>query len=223
MTLKELLYPPRCLFCGKIRPDGMPCEDCLKSAVELTATVCTVCGNYPENCKCSLRSFAFRRNVSCFEYAGGPRTMVLRYKQRYKPQLADFMSRRMYHHLRVRLGEEFDCITFVPQSYRSWVRRGFYPTKELAERLGIRMNLPVRSLLRRVGDSQQKYIRGGDRWANARKNYELLRDAKISGRVLLIDDLFTSGATLNACAELLRQAGAEEVCCCTFAISAKKS
>lgn len=223
MNLKDLVYPPRCPFCGAIQKEPIPCEPCLKATTELTAMVCPTCGAYPEDCCCGIRQFAFRRNVAAFAYVGAPRNLVLRFKMRNRPQLAEFMSRRMYFHIKARLGEDFSCITYVPQTRQSSMKRGYYPTKVLAEHLAARLNLPCVSLLKRVGGKQQKYVSTADRWANARSNYALLPNAKAQGRVLLIDDLLTTGATLNVCAELLRTAGAEEVFCATFAIAVKKS
>lgn len=223
MKLKDLIYPPRCPFCETIQRDETPCKQCLKNTTELTAIVCPICGAYPEDCHCGLRQFAFRRNVSAFAYAGAPRNMLLRFKQRNRPQLAEFMSRRMYYHIIARLGKEFSCITYVPQTRQSSLKRGYYPSKVLAEALASRLELPCRCVLRRVGNVQQKYLSSEERWANAKENYKLLPNASVAGRVLLIDDLFTTGATLNACAELLREAGAEEVVCATFANAVKKS
>ncbi len=223
MNLKQLIYPPRCPFCGRIMTEEVPCEDCLKQATELTAVVCGTCGASPEHCGCSGRTFAFRRNVSAFLYERSPRKLVLRFKQRKKPQLAAFMARRMYHHIKARLGTDFSLITYVPQTRLKSIRRGFCPARLLAETLSDRLNIPCVPLLRRLGGREQKYEKGNDRWINAKRNYALLKKAKVGGRVLLIDDLMTTGATLNACAALLREAGAEEVCCATFAITAKKS
>lgn len=224
MTLKELIYPPRCPFCGELRMEQGPCDVCLKNTTELTAITCRVCGAYPEDCHCGQRAYAFQRNVSAFAYTGAPRTLLLRYKQRYKPQLADFMTRRMYAHIKARLGEAFDAVAYVPQTRKSSYDRGYYPTRILAEKLADRLGLPCVHPLKRTAGMEQKDVRtSADRWANARRSYALRRGAKIEGRILLIDDLFTTGATLNTCAELLRQGGAEEVFCATFAIAVKKS
>lgn len=223
MNLLNLLYPPRCPFCGGILKEPGVCAQCLKATTELTATVCRVCGAYPENCHCGNRSFAFLRNVSAFTYEGAPRNLLLRFKQRNRPQLGAFMAKRMYYHIRARLGEEFDSIVYVPQSVRRSMERGYCPAKLLAEDLAARFECPCADVLRRIGGVQQKYLSSADRWSNAKESYSLKRNAKINGKVLLIDDLFTTGATLNACAELLREAGAEEVVCATFAITVKKS
>ncbi len=223
MKLLNLLYPPRCPFCGGILKEPGVCGQCLKNTTELTATVCRVCGAYPENCHCGNKAFAFRRNVSAFTYEGAPRNLLLRFKQRNRPQLGAFMAKRMYHHIRARLGEAFDAIVFVPQSLRRSMERGYCPAKLLAEDLAKRFDCPCADVLQRIGGVQQKYLSSADRWANAKESYSLKKNACVGGRVLLIDDLFTTGATLNACAELLRKAGAEEVVCATFAITVKKS
>ncbi len=223
MTLKDLIYLPRCPFCGKVQKETGPCEPCLKNTTELTAIVCRGCGAYPEDCHCGLRSFAFQRNVAAFAYDGAPRNLLLRYKQRHKPQLAEFMSRRMYFHIKARLGEDFNAVAYVPQTYKSSIDRGYYPTRILAEKLADRLGLPCVHLLKRTVGVEQKYLSSADRWTNAKKSYALRRGAKAEGRVLLIDDLLTTGATLSTCAELLREAGAEEVLCATFAVAVKKS
>lgn len=223
MTLKDLIFPPSCVFCGKIMDRNKPCEECLKQATELTATVCNRCGAYPEDCSCMGREFFFTRNISCFIYEKSPRNLLLRYKLRYKPQLAKFIARRMYYHIRARLGSDFSMVVYVPQSRRARIRRGFSPTKEFARLIAKYLGVECCCPLRRVGSLQQKYVASGERWANAKRNYTLLPGKQVHGRVLLVDDLFTTGATLNACAELLKLAGAEEVVCGTFAIKAKKS
>ncbi len=221
--IRDLIYPKRCLFCGRLVKEEDVCSACAKHIIELTAEVCPRCGAYFENCMCSHRSFAFVRNVSAFSYEGAPRTMLLRFKQRNRPQLHAFIGRRMYFHIIARLGQDFDWIVYVPQSYQSTRKRGYCPAYLLAKELEGYLNVPILSALKRVGNTQQKYVKNNERWSNAKQNYALRANVVLSGKVLLVDDLFTSGATLNACAELLRQAGADEVYTATFAITAKKS
>lgn len=223
MSLKSLLYPPRCPFCGKLMEREEPCAECLRNATELTAAVCRRCGAYPEDCSCGQWSYPFTRNVSCYLYEKSPRTALLRFKLRNSPQQVRFIGRRMYFHILARLGKEFSCVTYVPQSFQRTLKRRYNPTKILAEYIAGELGVPCKRTLWRVRGKQQKYLKGNDRWANARKSYKLRRKNVLSGKVLLIDDLFTTGATLSACAALLKEAGAEEVVCATFAINRKKS
>lgn len=223
MTLKQLLYPPRCPFCGRILAQEGACEDCLKKACELTASICKRCGADLEHCSCYGRSFAFQRNVSAFLYEHSVRNLVLRFKQRRKPQLAKFMSRRMYYHVMARLGTEFSAVTYVPQTKKKSMSRGYCPAKLLAEELAELLKVDCVKVLSRCGGREQKYVSGKERWENAKRNYKRMKGTTIHGKVLLVDDLITTGATLNACSALLLEAGADEVYCATFAIAAKNS
>ena len=221
--MKNLLFPSRCPFCGRIRAEKGPCERCMKYTLELSGVICERCGALPEFCKCKERPFSFVRNISAFTYAGGPRTMLLRMKARKAPQLAVFMANRMYYHIRGRYPSDFSVIVYVPQSKKKDFQRGYAPAQLLAEELARRFDLPVESPLVRVGEREQKYLTAQERRENAAANYKLRRNASLHGKVLLIDDLFTTGSTLDACAALLKTAGAEEVYTATFCITAKKS
>lgn len=189
MNLKQLIYPPRCPFCGKIMVEEGPCEPCMKQATELTALICRTCGADPEHCGCGGRSFAFHRNVSAFLYERSPRRLVLRFKERKKPQLAEFMANRMYHHVFARLGTDFSVITFVPQTRWKNFSRGYSPARLLAERLSERMDVPCVEVLQRVKGRQQKNAKASERWENAKCSYKLQNDAQVHGRVLLVDEI----------------------------------
>ncbi|MBQ8599789.1 MAG: ComF family protein [Clostridia bacterium] len=221
--VKKLIFPPRCPFCGRVEKNSRPCEKCLKSAKELSDAVCPKCGSFPEFCKCTSRSFSFKRNVSAFAYEGGPRLALLRFKERNAPQLSEFMANRMYHHIVGRYKTSFDAITYVPQTRLKSLRRGYCPAEILAGQLADRLHLPLIQPLMRVGNRQQKYLSAAGRYKNAGRNYALCKNISLRGKVLLIDDLFTTGATLDACASLLKKAGASEVCTATFCIAVKKS
>lgn len=221
MNLHTLLYPPRCPFCGEINKDGLPCDTCLKEAVELTEKVCSVCGAYPENCVCRKNRYAFTRNVSAYYYDGPARHLLLRFKGSGKrPQLADFMVRRMLRQIEGRLaGHNFAAVAFMPSSTYRNLTRGFAPAHLLAEGLAEKLDLPlINPLKRRLFSRQQKAFSSAARWEHARKLYRLRRDVTLSGEILLVDDLFTTGASLSTCAALLRKAGADRVFTVTFAI-----
>ena len=223
MTFKDLIYLPRCPFCWQIRFTNEPCPACLDKVTELTDVVCHQCGAPPANCTCRGRSVAFSRNISAFIYDHGARQMLLRYKEGQKPQLSKFMSRRLYYHVAARYPGGFSAVTFVPQSRRSDFRRGYCPAQLLAQGLADQMGLPLVPLLQRVGEREQKELKGRARWENAHRNFALLPRVSAQGKVLLVDDLVTTGATLHRCAQLLKEAGATEVATATFCIALKNS
>lgn len=224
MKLKELFFPPRCPFCGRVSKREEPCQRCKASARELTGEVCRFCGVLPEDCFCRpLRPFAFDRNISAFYYSGGARTLVLRYKERSAPQLAPFMAKRMLRQIEGRLEGPFSAIVYVPNTARATLRRGYSPTRLLADELSLMLNVPVVEGLCRNHAPQQKYQKNSSaRWKNAKENYLLHKGGSFTGNILLIDDITTTGASLDACAALLKKAGAERVYGVTFAASAKK-
>ncbi len=223
MNLKELLYPPRCPFCGKLQETELPCKPCMDTAEELTGEVCRSCGAHPECCCCHGTPNIFERNISCYYYKGAPRRVLLRFKLYYRPQLAPFIARRMASHIRGRYTQKFTALCYVPNSPLSFLKRGYWPTRLLGRELARQLNLPLVNGLKRVGFKQQKYLTAAQRQVNARKSYRLHRGITLSGPVLLIDDLTTTGATLNACADLLKKGGAEQVYTATYAITQKKS
>ncbi len=222
MNVKDLFFPPRCPFCGKVKKEKGPCENCLSSAEELTGVVCHTCGAHPEYCCCGRMPNQFERNVSCYYYKGAARQLLLRFKLRNCPQLAPFIAHRMAQHIRGRYAAHFSAICFVPNSPLNSFKRGYLPTRLLAEELADELHFPLVYALERVHFQQQKYLNGAERRANAQKSYRSRKNVALSGSVLLIDDLITTGATLNACAELLKKAGAERVYTATFAITQKR-
>ncbi len=224
INFRTLLFPPRCPFCGKVGKREEPCKRCKASARELTGEVCKSCGVLPEDCFCRpLKPFAFERNISAFYYAGGARTLVLRYKERSSPQLAPFMAKRMLRQIEGRLEGDFSAITFVPNTMRATLKRGYSPTRLLAQELSVMLDVPMVEGLARNHAPQQKYQKNSAaRWKSAKENYLLQKGATFFGNVLLVDDVTTTGASLDACAALLKKAGAERVYAVTFAASAKK-
>ncbi len=223
MTFKDLIYLPHCPFCWSLQFTHTPCAACMEKLTELSDVICRKCGAPPAKCNCTNRLVSYTRNISAFTYEYGPRQLLLRYKEGQKPQLSAFMSHRMYFHILARYGRNFSAITYVPQSRQSMLRRGYCPAQLLAEELARQLDLPLISLLQRVGNREQKELKGNARWQNARQNFDLLPGAAVAGKVLLIDDLITTGATLHACAQLLKRAGAKEVFTATFCIAVKNS
>ncbi len=223
MTLKDWLFPPRCPFCGRVQKDHFPCKSCLDTVEELTGEVCYSCGAHPECCCCHSTPNSFERNISCYYYKGPIRRLILHFKSYNRPQLAPFMAQRMASHIRGRYHQEFSAICYVPNSPFNFIKRGYLPTRLLAEELSDRLEIPVVNALMRIRFKQQKYLNAAQRRINARKSYRLQRNVSLSGQVLLVDDLTTTGASLNACTELLKKAGAERVYTVTYAITQKNS
>jgi ComF family protein len=111
-----------------------------------------------------------------------------------------------------------DAVTWVPLSRRRLATRGYDQAKALASAVAPRLGVPSVRCLRRVGDAGPQARRGG---ADRRRAMQGVFAAAgpVSGRILLVDDVLTTGATASACAEVLRTAGAAEVALLTAARS----
>lgn len=214
-ALLDLLFPPKCPFCGRLLEEGQTllCPDCQR---DLPWTQ----GAQGE------RSFEFvDLCASPLWYGGQVRRSHHRYKfagvQAYAEPYAVLMAQCVEDHLSGR----FDVITWVPLSrWRLW-RRGYDQSQLLAQRLAGKMDMPCVALLKKVRHTRaQSGLTGeSERRANVLGAYRLSPDAEVQGRrVLLVDDVVTTGATLSECARILRTAGAAEVVCVTLATAEKK-
>ena len=117
-----------------------------------------------------------------------------------------------------------DVVTWTPLSRRSLKKRGFDQARLLAETVGKERSLPVEPILEKIRETRQQSLLDtpAERKANALGAYALRAGVNVTGKkILLVDDVVTSGATLSACARVLKQAGAAEVWCVTLAQAGK--
>ncbi len=203
------LYPARCLFCRALLPPDAGervCAACFDAYVRGGAAVSELDGGL----------FC----VSALRYGGLARQAVLRLKFLRQTALAPPMAELMVRALRRFYGPgDFDCVSWVPVSFWRRLGRGFDQSALLARDAGRALDLPLRPLLRKIRHNRrQSSLPQARRRENVRGVYRLRKNADAAGlRVLLVDDVATSGATLTAAAQVLRQAGAARVTALTFA------
>ena len=214
----------KCVACGCIQTDGKPvCDSCKKTLYRITGIRCEYCGREILHCSCLRRRNIFSRNISVYRYDGSASNIVKRFKIGKLTQLAVYISSEMSILIKEEYGDiKFDCMTFVPSSRFKDMRRGFSHTKLIADRISNDLKIPNLSLLKRkFGTKEQKGQSARNRVINVRDKYRAVRD--VSGmKILLIDDVITTGSSLNECARMLKKAGASEVFCATFASTYKK-
>lgn len=206
----DLLFPPKCPFCQKILEDTQ-------------APVCWVC--QPRlpwlSGKAGERRIDFAD--SCFSplaYREPVPEAIQRYKFGRVRALGKPFAQLMAQCLKDRLDAEADLICWAPLSKRRLRERGFDQARLLAEGVGQLCAIPVRPLLKKVRDTrpQAELEEESARQANARGVYAMLSEVDLTGkRVVLVDDVVTSGATLSECAAVLCMGGAKQVLCLTLA------
>ena len=149
-------------------------------------------------------------------YKGKAKEAIRQLKFRHRPDLASGMGDMM---ARLVLPRSFDLVTFVPMTRKSRKQRGYNQAQLLAREVAFICALPCYSLLEKTGENPSQHTLGRtERLTNAKGLYRAAHLEKIKGqRILLIDDVITTGSTLASCAEELQKAGAKEIGCLAFA------
>jgi predicted amidophosphoribosyltransferase len=220
--LLSLIVPPLCVTCLEPEFSGSAlCPDCRARLVALPGARCRRCGapvvRDSRDCReCRGRSFAFARAWSAFAYEGVCRRVVTALKSRSAVAVTGFMGGEIARRCPSGLVE--GILVPVPAHARRRRLHGFNPAREIARALGRRSGCPVRDLLERTGRAPpQVGLERAARLANARGSVGLRSGASAPERAVLVDDVYTTGATLDACARALRAAGSNEVMAVTFA------
>lgn len=211
--LASVLFPPKCVLCGKLlgKDELDLCRDCRETV-----------NPYPFGKRKGqfLDSFA-----AVWYYEGNVRNSLLRFKFRGAGQYADAYGRLLAMKIQQTHPEGFDILTWIPVSALRKLRRGYDQVELLAKAVGRELGMKPQPLLRKVRHNPpQSHIQGeAERRANVLGVYRLRRDAAVSGkRILLLDDILTTGATAGEAARVLKTAGAKEVHCAAVAAAGKE-
>ena len=210
MGLLGLVLPSRCAGCGV--PGPPLCGACAGALIRVAPPVCERCGcpgAWPvRRCvECSGRRLAFARARGALVYDARARPLVSAWKERGRRDLARPLAEIVAE---VIARPDVDVVTFVPGDRERGRERGHVPAARLADALGELWSLPVSRLLTRAGGSRrQAGLPRAERGGNVRGAFRAR--ATVSGRVALVDDVYTTGATVSACASALRRAGARRV------------
>ena len=208
-VLLDLLFPPKCAFCGKLteREDRGVCPDCRRDLPwtdNLSRKVDFISGVYAP-----------------LVYEGSVRQALLGYKFNGAPARGETFGRLIAAELRRREKTDFDVVTWAPLSRRRMRRRGYDQAQLLAEAAARELGLPCEGLLRKVRHTPaQSGIQTPEaRRANVSGVYVLSEPNRAEGRrVLLVDDILTTGATASECARVLLLSGAESVAAAALAV-----
>ncbi len=209
--LLDLMFPPRCPFCRAILKDHetLLCGSCRRTLPWTSGATQKQSFRHVESC------------VSPLFYDGEVRRSLLRYKfgglSVYAPKYAELMCGCVEEN-----GLSFDLISWAPLGRKRLRKRGYDQAKLLALALSERLGRPCEQLLIKTKDNPPQSGTGSaeKRRANVAGVYRVTEPSFVKDRrILLVDDIVTTGATLGECAKALKAAGAVSVCAATLSRS----
>lgn len=209
-ALLDLVFPRTCPSCAV--PSRWLCEPC-NEQVEWITTCCARCGYptpRPQPTCARCRDLAFDVGRAAAVYDGPARDAMLAFKLGGERRAARDLAAAM-----ARVVPAADVVTAVPSTRRAKAARGFNPAEELARHVAMTMNRPYGRLLAKIRETaDQAGLGRTDRRANLAGAFKA---RPVEGDVLVVDDILTTGATADACARALREAGAAKIGILTFA------
>lgn len=227
-SILDMIYPVRCPVCEEIViPKGERiCSTCRDKLPYIEEPRCMKCSKPIEReeeefCNdCHRKHYHFDKGYAVWVYNEDMKRSVAAYKYHSRKEYAAFYIQEMVLHYRAVIGRFGpDVIVPVPIHRSKWVERGYNQAKLLADGLGKELNIPVLSdlLLRNKKTLPQKKLSDIERLRNLQEAFSInmkavMRYPKDIKKVLLVDDIYTTGSTVEACTNVLKAYGVTEVC-----------
>lgn len=210
--LVSIFFPERCPYCRKvIKPCEIACEECVEKLPNLTFLKIIV-GEH--------------RVFAAVPYKDKYKTAILNLKankkKQYAYQLAKLMAKRLSSEIDT---SEIDVITFVPLHEDTLKERGFNQSELLAKYIGEILDIPCTKLLIKTRKTKPQHeLKADKREKNVEGAFKCTDKKLVKGRkILIIDDIVTTGFTLSECAKVLTNNKADKIFGMTFAITLPKT
>lgn len=217
----DFFFTRRCSICGEVvELDDTLCSSC-NSVKRIELPRCQYCGVAKERCSCKKNKNEYTRIAAPFYYEDSIAKAVNRCKNSNMPFLAKEFARQMLSCIKQEYSDiEFDYITFIPMSNIDLLKRGFNQSELIAKELSDLAGVECRALLKKIRRTKpQKEQSAKDRLVNVYGAFDLTdREAVKDKTVLIVDDVKTTGSTLNECSKMLKIYGAKAIYALAFAI-----
>lgn len=225
--LLEALYPPRCPVCNKILPDRKfrICPVCSGSFHLIEEHYCLKCGKpvpeteeYCVDCKDRKREFCQGRGA--FLYNMKMKNSLLRYKYYGSREYGLYYAEEICRHIGIQIKRwNPDILVPVPMTHRKKRIRGFNQAEDLAEKIGELLQIPVTTGLavKKKETKSQKKLNAAERMGNLKDAFGITESVR-GLKILIVDDVYTTGSTIETLAGCLKKNGAVEVYFVTLCI-----
>lgn len=227
-VLLDFVYPRRCPVCGDIvLPKGNKiCPACKDKLIYIKEPRCKKCSKAivdeeQEYCfDCTRKKLSYEKGYSLLEYDKSMKHSMSEFKFHSKKEYADFYIEELISNYGTWVNElSLDALIPVPIHYDKYKQRGFNQADLLANGIAKSLNIPVKNniLIRNKNTTPQKLLDDKERVKNLKNAFAISDEYMKSSnkaqlkRVMLIDDIYTTGATIDVCAKVLKSIGVNEV------------
>lgn len=221
--LISAVLPKLCIACTKrVDEEQAFCSNCSPFRKRVSQPTCKACGMSKKRCPTQRKSMDYDFVCAPFYYRGAIREGLKRFKFEGRRNSADYFASEMVSFLKSEHPDaEFDYITFVPMTKTQLDQRGFNQSQLLAEKVAKLLNIECRNdiLVKLYDIEPQHNLSAMYRQGNVAGVFDVENKDIVRGKnILIIDDIKTTGYTLNECSKMLRQYDADMVGCVCAAI-----
>lgn len=225
----DCLYPPRCPVCGDVLWEkGLRCHTACRGKLRYVGKYfCVKCGKTihsreEEYCAdCGRIKHHFTQGRAVYEYKEDIKDSIYRFKYKNKREYADFYAEEIEE----RLGDWIrnvrpDCLIPVPLHPTKQRARGYNQAELITRKLSEKLNIPIRDnlVIRCKNTVPQKELSDNKRKKNVKKAFKISQNIVELEVAMVIDDIYTTGATLDAISKVLKEAGVKEIYCLSLCI-----
>lgn len=212
----DLIFPNRCPLCGEvINWKYEYCQGCFDELPYTGEEFCHGCGNISSSCICHRNENLFSRCYAAFYYLDSAKGGVVYLKNTKNNVFPRLFAEKIRSDIEADPYEfKADFIVPVPMSKTKLRKRGFNQAEVLADALGQQLNIPIcnDALVKSISFVAQHKLSATRRKTNASHLYSAGKNIDIKGKtVIIVDDVMTTGSTINSCAEILLGMGAEKI------------
>lgn len=226
-TVLWLFLTKHCRYCNELVDKGEEmCADCRKNLPIIDGERCKFCGAGKERCGCKKHRMGYDGITSPFYYEGGVKKGIGQLKFNGKEHIAYALAEDMAKSVKSDFADvNFDFICFVPFTTAQRIRRQFNQSELLAEHLSKMLVIPLKKALIKLFETDTQHSKNiRNRRGNVFGVYDVKDGADIKDKtILLVDDIKTTGSTLDECAWIMKIRGAKAVYCVTAALTGKNT
>lgn len=199
----NMLFPPVCSICGKLDKNWL-CENCKKRVERLEKNIVQ-----------DIKNKNYEKLLYIFKYESLIRKLILRYKFSGNAYLCNFFANVIINNEKnVDLLKQYDMVIPVPMHKKKMKKRGYNQTELVSENIEKMIGIPSRNdiLQKVVNTTTQSKLGGKARHSNIQHAFFIKNDIEVEDKkIILLDDIYTTGATSEECSKVLKKSGANEI------------